>query len=197
MLLPLCDIFFFTTCFDVTQGRRPVLLALAGRRDAPGNYPRCHAARLRGRPLSTSRAVELQRRGGGRIHSHMSERGWVRPTVYQGMYNALTRDVEDELLPTLRRLRMSFYAYNPLAGGLLTGKQDSYEADPNSNPNPNTKLNPNPRPNHQVALVPLKLHPTLTLTRALTVSLTFGPQVSTHTITRLPTAAFQITFGTL
>mmetsp|Transcript_46159 Transcript_46159/g.128625 ORF Transcript_46159/g.128625 Transcript_46159/m.128625 type:complete len:813 (+) Transcript_46159:2472-4910(+) len=56
------------------------------------------------------------------IHTHMSERGWVVPTVYQGMYNALTRDVEDELLPALRSLGMSFYAYNPLAGGLLTGK---------------------------------------------------------------------------
>ncbi|CAH3151635.1 unnamed protein product [Pocillopora meandrina] len=44
------------------------------------------------------------------------------PKVYQGMYNPVTRDVERELFPCLRRLGMSFYAYNPLAGGLLTGK---------------------------------------------------------------------------
>ena len=46
----------------------------------------------------------------------------IRDRVYQGMYNAVTRDVEPELLPCLRHLGMSFYAYNPLAGGLLTGR---------------------------------------------------------------------------
>jgi hypothetical protein len=30
--------------------------------------------------------------------------GWVLPTVYQGMYNAITRDVEKELFPALRCL---------------------------------------------------------------------------------------------
>lgn len=48
--------------------------------------------------------------------------GWKRPTMYQGMYNALTRNVESELLSALRACRMRFVAYNPLAGGLLTGK---------------------------------------------------------------------------
>jgi aflatoxin B1 aldehyde reductase len=48
--------------------------------------------------------------------------GWVLPTVYQGMYNAFTREVERELFPALRRLNIAFYAYNPLAGGLLTGR---------------------------------------------------------------------------
>ncbi|XP_061422555.1 LOW QUALITY PROTEIN: aflatoxin B1 aldehyde reductase member 4-like [Lethenteron reissneri] len=47
---------------------------------------------------------------------------WVLPSLYQGMYNACTRQVETELLPCLRRFNMRFYAYNPLAGGLLTGK---------------------------------------------------------------------------
>ncbi|KAJ8604572.1 hypothetical protein CTAYLR_007622 [Chrysophaeum taylorii] len=50
------------------------------------------------------------------------ENGFVVPTVYQGMYNALTREVERELLPCLRALGMRFYAYNPLMGGMLTGK---------------------------------------------------------------------------
>ncbi|KAI9013572.1 NADP-dependent oxidoreductase domain-containing protein [Hyaloraphidium curvatum] len=47
--------------------------------------------------------------------------GWVTPTVYQGMYNGITRDVEPELLPCLRKLGMKFYAYNVGAGGLLSG----------------------------------------------------------------------------
>ncbi|XP_070702674.1 aflatoxin B1 aldehyde reductase member 3 [Pempheris klunzingeri] len=47
---------------------------------------------------------------------------WIVPTVYQGMYNATTRQVEKELLPCLRYNGIRFYAYNPLAGGLLTGK---------------------------------------------------------------------------
>uniref|UniRef100_T2MHU9 Aflatoxin B1 aldehyde reductase member 3 n=1 Tax=Hydra vulgaris TaxID=6087 RepID=T2MHU9_HYDVU len=50
--------------------------------------------------------------------------GYVLPTVYQGMYNALTRDVELELFPALRKLGIRFYVYNPLAGGLLTGRYD-------------------------------------------------------------------------
>ena len=48
--------------------------------------------------------------------------GWVLPTAYQGMYNGITRTVEAELFLALRSVGMRFYAYNPLAGGLLTGK---------------------------------------------------------------------------
>lgn len=50
------------------------------------------------------------------------DHGCPRPTVYQGMYNALCRNVEPELFPAIRSLGMRFYAFNPLAGGLLTGK---------------------------------------------------------------------------
>ncbi|KAI9203020.1 Aldo/keto reductase [Polychytrium aggregatum] len=49
------------------------------------------------------------------------EKGYVLPTLYQGMYNAITREVEPELIPCIRHLGMRFYAYNPLCGGLLTG----------------------------------------------------------------------------
>ncbi|XP_064392716.1 aflatoxin B1 aldehyde reductase member 3-like [Halichondria panicea] len=49
-------------------------------------------------------------------------RGWVSPTVYQGMYNAITRNVEKELLPALRYFGLRFYVYNPTACGMLTGK---------------------------------------------------------------------------
>jgi len=48
--------------------------------------------------------------------------GWCLPTVYQGMYSAVTRQVEDELLPCLRYHGIAFYAYSPLGGGILSGK---------------------------------------------------------------------------
>ena len=56
--------------------------------------------------------------------------GWIVPTVYQGMYNAITREVEPELFPCLRSLGLSFYAYNPLAGGILTGRYRSLNEEP-------------------------------------------------------------------
>lgn len=56
--------------------------------------------------------------------------GCPKPTVYQGMYNALCRNVEPELFPAIRSLGMRFYAFNPLAGGMLTGKHLHYEDAP-------------------------------------------------------------------
>lgn len=62
---------------------------------------------------------------------HLCDRyGCPRPAVYQGMYNALCRNVEMELFPALRHLGMRFYAFNPLAGGLLTGKHAHFEDTP-------------------------------------------------------------------
>ncbi|XP_064392611.1 aflatoxin B1 aldehyde reductase member 2-like isoform X2 [Halichondria panicea] len=54
------------------------------------------------------------------VYQICKSRGWVLPTVYQGMYNPITRMVESELLPCLRHFGIRFYAYNPLAGGMLT-----------------------------------------------------------------------------
>ncbi|KAF9319587.1 hypothetical protein BG003_008694 [Podila horticola] len=50
--------------------------------------------------------------------------GYVLPTVYQGMYNMLTRHIEPELFACLDELGIRFYAYNPLCGGVLTGVYD-------------------------------------------------------------------------
>ncbi|XP_025303205.3 aflatoxin B1 aldehyde reductase member 2 isoform X2 [Canis lupus dingo] len=47
----------------------------------------------------------------------------------EGMYNATTRQVETELFPCLRHFGLRFYAYNPLAGGLLTGKYKYEDKD--------------------------------------------------------------------
>jgi aflatoxin B1 aldehyde reductase len=64
------------------------------------------------------------------VYHICKEKGWVVPTVYQGMYNVLTRDVEPELFPALRAHNIRFYAYNPLAGGLLTGRYTSLQEIP-------------------------------------------------------------------
>lgn len=57
-----------------------------------------------------------------RYFSVCDEKGYVKPVVYQGEYNALLRDDEAELIPLLRRHNCAYYAYSPLAGGFLTGK---------------------------------------------------------------------------
>jgi aryl-alcohol dehydrogenase (NADP+) len=45
--------------------------------------------------------------------------------VVQPMYNVLARNVEAEFLPMCREFGVAVVPYNPLAGGLLTGKHDS------------------------------------------------------------------------
>lgn len=57
-----------------------------------------------------------------------NERGWVRPTAYQPMYNVLTRAIEDELVPCCQKYGIDIVVYNPLAGGVPTGRYKSKEA---------------------------------------------------------------------
>ncbi|KAL8281258.1 hypothetical protein RQP46_006292 [Phenoliferia psychrophenolica] len=56
--------------------------------------------------------------------------GFIKPSVYQGNYSALCRGGETELFPVLRKNGMAFYAYSPLAMGMLTGgpHKESIEA---------------------------------------------------------------------
>lgn len=62
---------------------------------------------------------------------HLCEKkGWIKPSVYQGIYNPLTRKAEIELNECLNHFGMRFYAYNPMAGGLLTGKYARFEDEP-------------------------------------------------------------------
>ena len=56
--------------------------------------------------------------------------GWVRPTIYQGMYNAITRSIEAELFVACRRYGLDLVVYNPLAGGLFSGKIKSRDLVP-------------------------------------------------------------------
>jgi aflatoxin B1 aldehyde reductase len=57
------------------------------------------------------------------MHCHYKK--WVRPTIYQGMYNAITRSLEHELIPACKRYGLDVVIYNPLAGGLFSGKYKS------------------------------------------------------------------------
>ena len=65
------------------------------------------------------------------------ERGWVRPTIYQGMYNCISksfllqktlaktfvaRSLEQETIVACHRYGIDVVIYNPLAGGLFSGK---------------------------------------------------------------------------
>ncbi|KAL8950583.1 MAG: hypothetical protein Q9222_003392 [Ikaeria aurantiellina] len=50
------------------------------------------------------------------------EKGYRKPSCYQGDYNLITRGMETRLLPILRAHSMSFNAFRPLAAGFLTGK---------------------------------------------------------------------------
>ncbi|KAK3061831.1 hypothetical protein LTS18_005345 [Coniosporium uncinatum] len=64
---------------------------------------------------------------------------WIKPCVYQGVYNAIHRSVEPELFPCLRHYGLAFYAYNPLAGGYLTNRyeRDTQDVEQGSRFDPN------------------------------------------------------------
>ena len=63
------------------------------------------------------------------MDSQMKRAGVTPPKVAQPMYNALARGIEQEYLAFTSRFRVSNVCYNPLAGGLLSGKQ-SFESGP-------------------------------------------------------------------
>jgi aryl-alcohol dehydrogenase-like predicted oxidoreductase len=50
------------------------------------------------------------------------EQGYAPPYVSQPMYNLLARGIEQEYLPMAKKYDVTVIAYNPLAGGLLSGK---------------------------------------------------------------------------
>ena len=68
----------------------------------------------------------------------VSERlGLVRFDCTQPRYNLLHRDIETELLPLCREAGVGVIVFNPLAGGLLTGKHA-----PGAEPAPDTRFGP-------------------------------------------------------
>jgi aflatoxin B1 aldehyde reductase len=56
----------------------------------------------------------------------IEKEGFQHIDYYEGMYNMISRKVE-EIFPLLRENNIAFWAYNPLAGGLLTGKYKKYK----------------------------------------------------------------------
>jgi aflatoxin B1 aldehyde reductase len=56
------------------------------------------------------------------ICQYCHHNGYVMPTVYQGVYNALNRTAEYELVPVLRNYGIRYYTHGSLASGFLTGK---------------------------------------------------------------------------
>lgn len=56
----------------------------------------------------------------------------IGPSVTETVYNLLTRGAEDEFLPFLRAYGMGMTVFNPLAGGLLTGKHQRGNPVPGS-----------------------------------------------------------------
>jgi len=67
--------------------------------------------------------------------------GYIQPIAYQGIYNAIHRSVEPELLPCLRKFGISFYEFNPLAGGFFAGRYASL----NDAPEEGSRFDPNKR----------------------------------------------------
>ena len=56
------------------------------------------------------------------IHWLAEKHGYKPPRISQPMYNLLARGIEEEYLPFCRRFGVAVVPYNPLAGGLLSGK---------------------------------------------------------------------------
>ena len=51
------------------------------------------------------------------------KQGYQPPMVSQPIYNLLARGIEQEYVPFAKEFGVSLVVYNPLAGGMLTGKQ--------------------------------------------------------------------------
>ncbi|KAL7943303.1 NADP-dependent oxidoreductase domain-containing protein [Trichoderma barbatum] len=55
-------------------------------------------------------------------------RGFVKPSVYQGQYNAIVRGGEKELFHVLRKSNIAFYAWSPAGGGFFAGNHKNGKA---------------------------------------------------------------------
>ncbi|KAK9454117.1 NADP-dependent oxidoreductase domain-containing protein [Dipodascopsis uninucleata] len=52
--------------------------------------------------------------------TNAKENNWVAPSVYQGLYNIVSRRCELELFPILKKYDINFFAYSPLAVGFFS-----------------------------------------------------------------------------
>lgn len=72
------------------------------------------------------------------IHSLSEKKGTAPPRISQPMYNLLARGIEEEYLPFCKEFEVAVVPYNPLAGGMLTGKHKA-----GSNPDSGTRFDGN------------------------------------------------------
>ncbi|KAJ5160682.1 alcohol dehydrogenase [Penicillium canariense] len=96
------------------------------------------------------RAGKFNHFGLSNFHAHevrevvrvAAEKNYVLPTVYQGNYSAIARQLEKDVLPTLRECGIAFYAYSPIAGGFLTKTTEQLTSGPKGEGrwNPQTKM---------------------------------------------------------
>jgi aryl-alcohol dehydrogenase-like predicted oxidoreductase len=64
------------------------------------------------------------------MHWIAEKSGYQAPVIAQPMYSLVARGIEQEFLPMAKRLGVSTIVYNPLAGGLLSGKHDPNKVTP-------------------------------------------------------------------
>lgn len=62
------------------------------------------------------------------VYEIAEKKGYVKPSVYQGLYTPVNRKVETTLFPVLRKLGIAFRAYSPVAGGFLTKTKAGVQA---------------------------------------------------------------------
>jgi aflatoxin B1 aldehyde reductase len=72
--------------------------------------------------LSNYTAKEVQE-----ILDICEEKGFLKPSVYQGHYNAVVRSGEAELFPILRKNGIAFYAYSASGAGFFAGNHKNIQ----------------------------------------------------------------------
>ncbi len=95
------------------------------------NYPAWQLALILGTSgwFDSGRRSRLARFLSAVARTASNRNGWARFDCVQPRYNVLYREIETELSPLCRDQGVGVIVYNPLAGGLLTGKH-SAEASP-------------------------------------------------------------------
>jgi aryl-alcohol dehydrogenase-like predicted oxidoreductase len=64
------------------------------------------------------------------MHWISEKNGYQAPMITQPMCSLVARGIEQEFLPMAKRFGLSTVVYNPLAGGLLSGKHDPNKVTP-------------------------------------------------------------------
>ncbi|KAF4464475.1 Aflatoxin B1 aldehyde reductase member 2 [Fusarium albosuccineum] len=87
----------------------------------------CKEGKIKAWGISNYRADEVQN-----TLDFCEDRGFVKPSIYQGHYNPVVRGGEKELFPLLRKNNIAFSAYSPAGAGFFAGS--SKTAKPKSRP---------------------------------------------------------------